>query len=441
LTSSEGGGCAFDPCPRRAAYSALPVAAGAAGRGSRRGDDVGQAIAPDFARLKAQLEEIQTALRAARLDGWLLYDLHARNGVAGALLGHGDLTRRYFVYLPAQGVPTAVIHGIEESPWRHWPYERTTYVAWPELDDALKAVLAGSRRVAMEFSERDAVPAVDVVPAGVVELVRATGVQVVSSGDLLTRFCARWSADDLASHRRAAVVMAETAHAVFDRLAEAVDGGAGPCEAEVAEWVLDGMAARGCATGASCIVATGVNAADPHYAARDGGARFGKGDVVLLDLWGRESEVGVFADQTWMAYLGAAVPDRVARIFSIVRDARDAAVALLERAWAEGRTLQGAEVDDAARAIITDQGYGGFFIHRTGHSIDRAAHGMGPNIDNLETRETRLLVPGVGFSIEPGIYVPGEIGVRSEINVYIGAGGPEVTTPGPQTAMRTLLRR
>lgn len=393
----------------------------------------------DFARLTRLLPDIQAALVEFSLDGWLLYDLHARNSAASALLGMGDLTRRYFVLIPRQGPPMAITHGIEEHPWLNWTWERQTYVTWRELDEVLRGVLAGRGRVAMEFSERDAVPAVDLVPAGVVELVRSTGVQVISSGDLLTLFCARWTDEDLASHRRAAATLAAVADDVFRRLAACVEGGESVTEGVVRGWVIEELRTRRCGAGADCIVATGVNGANPHYSAAGSGSRFEKGQVVLLDLWAKEADDSVYADQTWMGYLGAAVPDRTARIFGIVRDARDAAVQLLQQAWQDGRVLHGSEVDDAARNVITDQGYGAFYIHRTGHSIDRSTHGMGPNIDNLETREVRRLVPGIGFSIEPGIYIPEDIGMRSEINIFIGADGPEVTTPQPQRELRTLL--
>jgi Xaa-Pro aminopeptidase len=393
----------------------------------------------DFARLTRLLPDIQAALAEFGLDGWLLYDLHARNVAANTLLGVGDLTRRYFVLIPRHGPPVAITHGVEEHPWLNWTWERQTYVAWRELDELLRGVLSGRGRVAMEFSERDAVPSVDLVPAGVVELVRSTGVQVISSGDLLTLFYARWTDEDLASHRRASATLGAVADDVFRRLAACVEAGDTLAEGIVRSWVIDELRARSCGAGADCIVATGVNGANPHYSAVGAGARIEKGHIVLLDLWAKEFDDSVYADQTWMGYLGAAVPDRPARIFGIVRDARDAAVQLLQQAWQEERVLHGSDVDDAARNVITDQGYGAFFIHRTGHSIDRSTHGMGPNIDNLETREVRRLVPGIGFSIEPGIYIPDDIGIRSEINVFIGAAGPEVTTPDPQRELRTLL--
>jgi Xaa-Pro dipeptidase len=393
----------------------------------------------DFARIRRDIDNIQAAIREAGLGGWLLYDLHARNDVTARLIGLGDLTRRYFVLIPAEGEPTAVIHGIEQTPWEQWPWQRRVYVGWQELETALGVTLADAGTVAMEYSEGAAVPAIDLVPAGIVELVRSRGVSVVSSGDLVTRFHSCWTPDQLRSHRRASALLAQIAHATFVRLARAVSNEDGVDEDTVRGWVIDDLAAHGVGVGPDAIVATGRNAADPHYSAQNGGARFQRGDVVLLDLWSKEADDMVYADQTWMAYLGPSVPPRAAELFGILCDARDAAVEFLMNRWRDGRPIKGGEVDDVARGVIANAGYGEYFIHRTGHSIDRSTHGMGPNIDNLETRETRHIIPGVGFSIEPGIYIAGEIGLRTEINVYVGEDGPEVTTPDPQRHMPALL--
>lgn len=395
--------------------------------------------APAFGRLRAELDGIRAALREAGLDGWLLFDIYARNKVAMGLLGFGEQKRRYFVWIPADGEPVAVIHGIEEDPWARWPWGRRRYVGWRELDDVLRELLAGAKRVAMEVSPGDAVPALDLVPAGVVELVRRAGPEVVSSGDLVTRFYSRWTPEQVASHRRAAAALAEVARDAFAHLAARVAAGDAPTEEAMRRWVIETLEARGAGAGADAIVANGVNAANPHYAAVEGGATFRRGDVVLLDLWAKEADDMVYADQTWMAYLGAEVPPKVAQVFGAVREARDAAVEFLRRRWAAGDAVQGYEVDDVARAVIERHGYGRWFIHRTGHSIDRSTHGMGPNVDNYETHEVRLLIAGVGFSIEPGVYLPGELGVRSEVNVYLGEDGPEVTPSGVQREVFTLL--
>ena len=390
-----------------------------------------------FVRLQRDLGRIQEALRKAELDGWLLYDLHARNTVSSRLTGLGDMTRRYFAYVPAAGDPHAVVHGIEETPWQHWPWTRETYVGWRQLDERLRRMVSG-KRVAMEISEKDAVPAMDLVPAGVVELVRACGAQVVTSGNLVTEFYACWTAEELASHRRASAVLAQVANATFVRIARALAAGETVSENGAREWVIADLTAGGLTTGADCIVAGTLGAADPHYSPVGPGASLRQGDLILLDLWGKESEDSVYADQTWMAYLGPTVPDRARDLFTIIRDGRDAGVKFLEDAWAASRDVMGGEVDDAVRGVIDARGYGDAFIHRTGHSIDRSTHGMGPNIDNLETHEVRILIPGCGFSIEPGVYLPGEIGMRTEINVFMGRDGPEVTTPKPQTEILAL---
>lgn len=395
------------------------------------------ATGTNFDRLREQLPEIQATLGRLGLGGWLLYDLRARNTVAGRMLGIGEQSRRYFVLIPASGTPVALTHGIEQGPWREWPWEKRVYVSWRSLDEHLSTTLSGRGRVAMEISQRDAVPVCDLVPDGVIDLVRGAGVDVVSSGDLISLFYSRWSDRQLEGHRRAADALREVAMVTFEGLAADVAAGRAPNEVEVRQRVIAGLNQRGFPI-ADSIAANGVNAANPHYEPVDGGATFRKGDVVLIDLWCKESEDAVYADQTYMAVLADRVPDRAAELFAIVCGARDAAVELLQRAWKEGRELKGYEVDDAARAVTEKAGYGKYFIHRTGHSIDTATHGMGPNIDNLETHETRVLLPGTGFSIEPGIYIPGEIGMRSEINVFMGASGPEVTPSTLQHGMATF---
>lgn len=395
--------------------------------------------APTFELLRGRLDEIQSALREAGLDGWLLYDVYARNKVAMGMLGFGEQKRRYFAWIPATGEPVAVMHGIEEGPWALWPWAKRRYVAWRELDEVLAELLGKTRRVAMEVSPGDAVPALDLVPAGVVELVRKAGPEVVSSGDLITRFYSAWTPEQLASHRRVAETLAEVARDAFAHLAARVKAGEAVTESQMRRWVIDALVARGAGVGADSIVATGVSAADPHYHPVDGGATFRRGDVVMIDLWAKESEDSVYADQTWMAYLGSEVPEEVQKRFAVVCEARDAAIAFLRERWERGERVQGYEVDDVTRAVVERHGYGRWFIHRTGHSIDRSTHGMGPNMDNLETHEVRSLIPGVGFSIEPGIYVPGELGLRTEVNVYMGEHGPEVTPSRIQHEVFALL--
>ena len=382
---------------------------------------------------RERLAQIQSSLRELGLDGWLLYSFRGNNAVAAGVLGLPALTRRYFVLLPASGEPVALTHRIEQQPWRGWIGENRPYLAWRELEDSLRRMLSGLGTVAMEYDEGDGVPYVDRVPAGVIELVRSTGVDVRSSADLVSIFHSRWSEEGLASHLRAAAVLRETVHGAFERIGVELQAGGTPTEYSIREWIREEFGWRGLKVGADAIVAVNANAANPHYApSAEAHAPIRRGDLVLIDLWGKEAEESIYADQTWMAYVGTEVPERLRTIWEAVRDARDAAVKLAIEKWAAGGPVTGAELDDAARAVIRERGYGDQFIHRTGHSIDTELHGSGPNLDNLETRDTRRLIAGIGFSVEPGIYLSGDVGFRSEVDMHVGADGPRVTTPEPQ---------
>lgn len=375
---------------------------------------------------------IQNELRVLGIEGWLLYDFRGLNQIACGLLGLPGMSRRYFVLIPAEGEPVALTHAIEQQPWGTWIGENRPYSSWRALESEL-ARLVGGRTVAMEYDPGDAVPYIDRVPAGVVEMARAAGATVATSADLVSAFYSRWSPEGEAAHRRAAIVLQEVAHEAFARIGELIRGGAPPTEWEMRGWIRDELVRRGLKVGADDIVAIGEHAANPHYSpTAEGRERIGAGDLVLIDLWGKESEAAIYADQTWMGYVGNAVPAGIDEIWRAVRDARDAAVALIRARWAAGEPVAGYEADDAAREVIRSRGYADNFIHRTGHSIDTELHGSGPNIDGLETRDTRRLIAGVGFSIEPGIYLPGDVGFRSEIDVFMGSNGPEVTTPAPQ---------
>jgi len=267
------------------------------------------------------------------------------------------------------------------------------------------------------------------VPAGVLELVRAAGATVVCSGEIVTRFNAVWTAPQMEAHRRAAEFVAKAAHEAFAMAGAAIAKGTPVHEHELRQFLVDRFTQAGFDYDHEPIVAAGANAADPHYAPSEKRPRALKaGELLLIDLWARERD-GIFADQTWMAALGKPTP-RAQEVWTAVRDARDAAIARLTELVASGQPVRGGVIDDAARAVITKRGFGQYFTHRTGHSIDaRQLHGAGPNIDDFETREERLLVPGCGFSIEPGVYIPGEIGVRSEVNAFLDGGGRLTITP------------
>jgi len=387
------------------------------------------------------LPAVQRALADASLDGWLIFDFQGVNPVAAGLLGlDGLLSRRVFAWIPRDGAPVAVTHNIEQGPWRRWPAEwrRERYSAWTTLESTLARLVSG-KRVAMEYSPGDAVPYLDRVPAGVLDMVRAAGATVVSSADLVTRFYAVWTPEQLASHQRAAEIVANVGRGAIALAGERNAAGSPVTEHELRGWISERFDRAGLIADHPAIVAAGANAANPHYEPSAEQSRtIGRGDLLLVDLWAKEADGGgVFADQTWMGVLGEP-NDEAQQVWAVVRDARDAAIQLVRSSG--GAPLSGAAVDDAARAVITERGYGEYFTHRTGHSIDpRSLHGAGPHMDNFETREERLLIPGVAFSIEPGVYIPGRIGVRSEVNAFIGQRAGEVIIT-PREYQHDLLR-
>jgi len=380
---------------------------------------------------------VQKVLVEADLDGWLIFDFHGLNPVAtGFLALPGMATRRIFVLIPRLGVPVAITHAIEQDPWRDWPslWAKTTYSSWRSLESQLHE-LVGGKRVAMEYSPGDAVPYLDRVPAGVLEMVRQAGATVVSSADLVTRFYAVWSEENLASHLRAAEVIAKIASEAFTKAGTTANGNSPLTEFQLQQWILEQFGAANLETDHGPIVAIGPNAANAHYEPTvEHSAPIKRGDILLIDLWAREPD-GVFADQTWMASLGSP-SSRDEAVWRAIRDARDAALALLHERIEGNKPVRGGEVDDAARDVIRSRGFGDYFVHRTGHSIDpRDLHGSGPHIDNLETREERLLVPGIGFSIEPGIYLSNDLGMRTEVNAYVAKGKLIVTPREIQTGL------
>ena len=376
------------------------------------------------------LPELQRALADAKLDGWLLFDFQGANPIAsGALNLDGMVTRRVFAYVPREGVPTAVTHDIEQGPWHRWPkaWTRVRYGSRQVLEQTLRSLVNG-KKVAMEYSPGDAVPYLDRVPGGVLEMVRAAGAEIVSSGTLVSRFYALWTGEQLASHKRASKIVAATARAAFEEAGKRSKAGKPITEYELQQWIAARFKAAGLEFDHDPIVGANENAANPHYSPSEEHPReIKRGDLLLIDLWAREPD-GIYADQTWMGSLGEPTP-RMLEVWTAVRDARDAAIALLREKIPTGAAVRGAEVDDAARDVLTKRGFGKEFTHRTGHSIDsRQLHGAGPHIDNFESREVRELIPGLGFSIEPGAYLSGEIGVRAEVNAFI-APGEVIITP------------
>ncbi len=386
------------------------------------------------------IEAVQQALKKDGLDGWLLYDFHGSNPIAtrlAGLAGSAKLsTRRWYYLVPAEGAPRGLVHAIERHNLSGLPGEKRPYAGREQLADGLKDLLRGMKRVAMEYSPGNAIPYVSRVDAGTVEAVRQLGVDVVSSGDLVQRFEAVWSSEALATHRAAS----ERLYRIKDRAFAFIASRAGQLldEFEVQQAMVRWFADEGLISDSAPVVAAEENAGNPHYQPTAQSHRaIGRDELVLLDLWGKLSQPGaVFADITWMGFTGATVPQKYAAAFAAARDGRDAAIELVKTSARNGRELRGYEVDRATRQVIERAGFGAQFIHRTGHSLGQEVHGNGAHMDDYETHDERRLLPGTGFTIEPGVYTP-EFGVRTEINMVVGERDAEVTGPA-QTAIVTL---
>lgn len=378
---------------------------------------------------RIDFDQLRQALHEAGADGWLIYDFHGLNPVAQRLLRYqGMLTRRLFLWLPASGDPICVVHNIDKNAVSGFPGRVMHYTKWQELHELLEKT-CGGRRVAMETSPENAVPYLDRVPAGVAALLGRLGAAIVPSDLLVTRFAACWSPAELELHRRAAEAIARIARDTLHGVVTKVDA---ITEYDVQQDVIRQMTKAGLDIVDPPIVGFGPNAANPHYDPSPESARIlGVDEVVLLDLFGLAGGVA-WADQTWMAFSGSTLPPDVKAVWEATRDARDTVVATLRDAWQAGKPVTGAILDDAARATLNDRGFVAAFTHRTGHSIDADLHGSGPHLDNFETHDVRKLVPGVVFSVEPGVYLTGRFGVRSEVNVILRDDGPEVTPREPQ---------
>jgi len=374
---------------------------------------------------------IQEALQKEKLDGWLFFDHHLRDPLAYRVLGFrpaGHVTRRWYYYIPADGEPKGLVHRIESHILDAVPGEKTQYSSWTEQVDGLGWLLAGAWRIAMQYSPKCAIPYVAMVDAGTVELVRGLGVEVATSAELIQHFEARWTPEALESHLEAGRRVDRVRRAAFELIGERTANGGSVEELEVKRFVLTEFAKEGLVTPDGPIVGVNANAANPHYEPQEGMTLpIRRGDFVLLDMWAKLDQPGsVFYDITWTGYCGTQPPEEIHKVFTIVRDARDRAVARVQSAVSAGDVVRGFEIDDAARSHIASQGYGQYFTHRTGHSIGQDVHGNGANMDNLETHDERRIVPWTCFSIEPGIYLR-DFGVRLEVNVFVGEHEARVT--------------
>jgi Xaa-Pro dipeptidase len=394
--------------------------------------------------LADRIPEIQSALVEAGLDGWLFACFQQNDPIGLTLLGLASpgklVTRRCYYLVPRRGEPSKLAHALEPAMLDHLPGDKAIYLTWQEHGERLRALVAGRGRLAAQYSPHNELPSVSRLDAGTAELLREAGVELASAADLAQRFAATWTPDQLAGHRRACVHLHAIAHQAFARVAEALARGDEIDEYAVQRGILDAFDQAGLWTESDPIIGVNAHSADPHYQpSAQASAPIRRGDFLLVDLWAKERQEGsVYADITWCGVCAAAPTDRQQEVFATVAAARDAAFDLVADRFPR-QDVRGFEVDDAARAVIRKAGYGDRFIHRTGHSIGITDHGQGANMDNLETHDTRRLLPMTGFSIEPGIYLPGDFGVRSEINVALTAERAEITGGEPQRELLRLL--
>jgi Xaa-Pro aminopeptidase len=393
--------------------------------------------------MRLDIAAVQSALAIEGLDGWLLYDFHGSNPVAAAmagLAGTGKLTtRRWYYMIPARGKPRKLVHAIESHNLDALPGEKLIYAGREALSTGLDTLLSGTRRLAMEYSPQGAIPYVARVDAGTIESIRERGVDVVSSGDLVQRFEACWDADAIATHHEASDRLYRVKDRAFAAMAERLRAGTPTTEYDIQQLMAGWIRDEGMLSDSEPVVAVGAHAGDPHYQpGPEGGSTIGRDALVLLDLWAKLARPGaVYADITWVCFTGSRVPDEQAAAFMAVAAARDAAAKTAQEAAAAGADLRGWQVDRAARTVLQQAGYGGHILHRTGHSLGQEVHGNGVHMDDYETHDDRKLLPGSGFTIEPGLYFE-QFGVRTEINMVYGSGSATVTGPA-QAAIVALF--
>jgi Xaa-Pro aminopeptidase len=377
---------------------------------------------------------VQAALADEQLDGWLLYDFRGSNPIASRLTGLSGAgkmaTRRWYYLIPRTGAPRKLVHAIERHNLDALPGETTVYSERTALDRQLSALLSGVSRVAMEYSPDCAIPHISKIDAGTIELLRGRGVDVRSSGDLVQRFEACWDAATVASHRDASERLHRVKDAAFAEIARRLHAEQPFTEYDIQQYMLERFAAEGIACGDGPNVSAQENSADPHYLPAQGHARaIGRNELILLDLWAKRPAPGaVYADITWMGFTGREIPATIQRVWDAVAGARDAAVSFVQDGIRAGRDLRGWQVDQAARQVLVDAGFGPQVWHRTGHSLGEEVHGNGVHMDDFETHDDRRLLPGLGFTIEPGLYFD-TFGVRSELNMTVSDRDAIVTGP------------
>lgn len=376
------------------------------------------------------IANIQAYLKEHHMDGWLIFDFRGQNYIATQFVRMDDsriLTRRWFYFIPKSGEPTLLLHKIERENFPDPPSKTELYVSWQEMLDKLQGMLNGSPTIAMEYSPGGSIPYVSTVDAGTLELVRSLGVEVVSSANLVQFFQSRWTAEQVQTHIRAVENLISIKSRAFEFVGRKIKNGEKVTEYDVQKLILQSLKDLDMITEEPPIVAVNANASNPHYApSQDRFQIIRENDLLLIDLFGKEKQPGaIYGDLTWIGYVGEQVPEKYAKVFKVVADGRDAGLAFLRESAARGQKIQGWQVDKCVRDLITQAGYGAYFDHRTGHSLNTRLHGNGVNIDSLESQDKREIIPGVGFTIEPGIYLD-DFGIRSEVDVYFAEDGPKV---------------
>ncbi len=372
-----------------------------------------------------ELQKIQAALKIAGVDGWLFYDFHNRDAIAARILNMDTrrfASRRWFYYIPTEGEPQKLVHKIE--PWRcdHLPGKKNVYLPWEQQHAMLKEMLGSAKKVAMQYSPNNAIPYVSIVDAGTFNLVQSFDVEVVTSADLVSQFESHLTMDDCQTHIEAGVVLQHVKDEAFREIARRIKAGQNPTEFEIYQFMVDIMKKGGLEFTDGPIVAVNEHAADPHFEPTFENTHPMKiGDLVLIDLWAKMDRPGsIYYDITWMGFIGQEVPEKLENIFQVIRKARDTASNLVKERFDTNTPVFGWQVDDACRKVVIDAGYGDYFSHRTGHNIGEEVHGNGVHIDNLETKDERIIIRGTCFSVEPGIYLEHEkIGFRTEIDVFV----------------------
>jgi Xaa-Pro aminopeptidase len=383
------------------------------------------------------LKAIQSALKEKGVDGWLFYDFHNRDHLAYRILGldfHKMTSRRWFYFIPADGEPVKLAHRVESTKLDTLPGTKVMYHPWEELHQRLREMLGDPKTIAMQYSPLNNIPYVSIVDGGTVELIRSFGHEVVPSADLVQQFEAIIDEKGYQSHLKAGDIIQHIKNEAFTEIGKAISEERKLTEFDLMNFILRRFEEEGIDPGEDVpIVGINDHPADPHFEPKEEGSyEFKKGDKILIDLWGKLKEPGsIYYDITWCGYVGDDPPEKYQEIFHVVRDARIAAVNFIRERFAKNDPVFGWEVDDACRAVVKEAGYGDYFVHRTGHSIGEEVHGNGVHIDNLETKDERQLVHGICFSIEPGIYLEGEMAARSEIDCFITLDG-EVVVHGEE---------